>query len=105
MGIRPDRRSGVDIRAVALSALPRLPLLIRRWLPDGHLVGREWVALNPNRFDRNLGSFKVNISTGKWADFATGDRGGDVVSLAAYLFGLGQSAAASRISEMLGLSQ
>ena len=40
------------------------------------------------RSDRRPGSFSVNTRTGRWADFATGDRGGDVVSLAAYLHGL-----------------
>jgi hypothetical protein len=44
------------------------------------------------------------LKTGQWADFATGDKGGDVISLAAYLHGLTQSAAASKISEMLGLA-
>ena len=46
------------------------------------------MARNPTRPDRRPGSFKINLTTGRWADFATGDRGGDPVSLAAYLFGL-----------------
>jgi hypothetical protein len=36
--------------------------------------------------DQNPGSFSINVRTGRWADFATGDKGGDVISLAAYLF-------------------
>jgi hypothetical protein len=44
------------------------------------------------------------LKTGQWADFATGDKGGDVISLAAYLHGLTQSAAAGKISEMIGLT-
>ena len=44
-----------------------------------------YVALNPTRNDRRPGSFKINIRTGRWCDFATGDRGGDPVSLVAYL--------------------
>ena len=43
--------------------------------------------MNPTRPDRRAGSFKVNLRTGRWADFATGDKGGDAVSLAAYLSG------------------
>ena len=39
------------------------------------------------------------------ADFATGDRGGDVISLAAFLFDLPQGQAASRIALMIGLSK
>ena len=65
--------------------------------------GGEYVARNPTRHDRRPGSFKVNLRTGRWADFATGDRGGDPVSLAAYLFGLTQAEAARRLADMLGV--
>jgi hypothetical protein len=51
----------------------------------GRREGHEWVALNPKRNDRTLGSFKINLKTSRWAEnVATGDRGGDPVSLAAY---------------------
>lgn len=102
---RLPRRERVDFSAIGDAARRRLPELIRRWLPDGRLVGREWVCRNPRRADRHPGSFKINIATGRWADFATGDRGGDAISLAAYLFGLSQVDAANRISTMLGLSR
>jgi hypothetical protein len=55
------------------------------------------------RADRHAGSFKVNLRTGRWADFATGDRGGDPVSLVAYLEGVTQGEAARLVSVMLGL--
>ena len=71
----------------------------------GNVCGREYVTLNPTRPDRRAGSFKVNLHTGRWADFATGDKGGDVVSLAAYLFGLRQSDAARRLADALGMSE
>jgi hypothetical protein len=90
-----------DFEAINRAALAYLPNLLARWLPDGHVVGREWEALNPRRADRNPGSFRINLQTGRWADFATGDRGGDVVSLAAYLFDLRQTDAARRIEMML----
>lgn len=49
----------------------------------------EWVAFNPNRHDRHLGSFRVNLSTGKWADFAVSDaKGNNLASLAMYLFNI-----------------
>ena len=47
----------------------------------------------------------MNLQTGRWADFATGDKGGDAVSLAAYLFGLRQSDAARRLADALGISE
>lgn len=58
--------------------------LLARWLPDGRTLGKEFTARNPCRRDRHDGSFKVNLCTGKWADFATDARGGDAISLAAY---------------------
>ncbi len=93
----------IDFEAVNGVALSALPSLLWRWLPDGRTEGREYVARNPRRFDRKPGSFKINLSSGKWCDFATGDAGGDVVSLAAYLSGSGQAEAARNLSEMVGL--
>ena len=76
---------------------------VRRWLTGGRVNGAEYVARNPRRNDRRLGSFKINTETGKWADFATVDRGGDLVSLAAYLSGLSQVEAARELADMLGV--
>jgi hypothetical protein len=60
--------------------------------------------LNPRRSDRRLGSFRVNLRTGMWADFACHDAaGGDPISLAAYLFGLTQIEAAKRLAATLGM--
>lgn len=59
---------------------------LKQWLPGGHLEGDDYVALNPTRNDRNKGSFRINTHTGYWLDHATGDKGGDIISLYAYLF-------------------
>jgi hypothetical protein len=96
-------RKDVDFDAVNRAAMPSLPALVGRWLPNGKRQGNEWVSLNPNRADSRLGSFKINLRTGKWSDFATGDRGGDPVSLAAYLHSLNQVDAARQLAQMLGL--
>lgn len=58
---------------------------VRTWLPNGRLEGSEWVAINPTRADNSLGSFKINLNTGMWSDFQSNDKGGDFVSLYAYL--------------------
>jgi len=71
------------------------------WLPNGQRQGSEWVARNPKRGDRRPGSFKINLKSGRWADFATGDAGGDLISLYAYLNDLGQLQAAIRIEKEL----
>lgn len=97
-------RARLDFARINDAALAVLPALVTRWLPDGRREGGEWVALNPRRADRKPGSFRVNLSTGRWADFATDDRGGDVVSLAAYLAGSTQAEAARNLADMLGMS-
>jgi hypothetical protein len=95
----------IDFDAIASAALPQLPRLVGRWLPDGRREGNEWVARNPTRADTHLGSFKINLRTGRWADFATGDKGGDAISLAAHLHGLSQVHAARRLASMLGMPE
>jgi hypothetical protein len=89
---------------IAAVAAGRADEIVRRWLPDGRREGAEWSSKNPLRDDRKRGSFKVNLRTGKWGDFATGDRGGDLVSLAAYLFKLSQAEAALKVADMLGVN-
>lgn len=93
----------LDFQTINATALPVLPAILARWLPDGTLRGPEYTARNPRRADRRAGSFSVNVRTGKWADFATGDKGGDVISLAAYLFNLPQGEALHRVAGMLGV--
>jgi hypothetical protein len=52
--------------------------------------------------DRRPGSFKINRN-GRWSDFATKDGGGDPISLAAYLAGIGQVEAARELARALGI--
>jgi hypothetical protein len=92
----------IDFERINSAALNALPSLLRDWLPDGRRYGREYIARNPTRQDRRAGSFSVNVMTGAWADFATGDKGGDVVSLLlAYLRGIGQGDAARELARLL----
>ncbi len=79
----PAPSQSLSFEVVNKAALSELPRLLRRWLPDGRIRCDEYVALNPTRADRRPGSFKINLRTGRWADFATGDGGGDVISLGA----------------------
>jgi len=94
----------IDFPRINAIALTKLPDLLRYWLPDGRREGAEYVARNPRRDDRSPGSFKVNLINGRWADFAIPDaRGGDPVSLYAYLFRVQQSDAAREIARLLGV--
>ena len=95
-----------DFARVNAAALAALPAVLSRLLPGGKFDGREFVALNPCRNDTRPGSFKVRVSgarAGSWADFASGDRGGDPVSLVAYLEKVSQGEAARLLARMLGL--
>jgi hypothetical protein len=91
-----------DFAAVNAAALASFPTVLARILPGGKHVGAELVALNPRRADRRLGSFKVNRYNGCWADFATGDKGGDPISLVAYLADVSQGEAPRLLARMLG---
>jgi len=99
-----ERPGRVDFERVKSVALQNAEGVVRGLLPDGRREGSEWVARNPSRADRRPGSFKVNLSSGKWGDFATGDRGGDLVSLAAFVAGVPQREACIRLAESLGVS-
>ncbi|MBL8488424.1 MAG: DUF927 domain-containing protein, partial [Rhodocyclaceae bacterium] len=96
--------TGKDFRTVAAAALARFDQ-VADWLglAGGKNQGREYLPLNPKRADTKPGSFTINRDFGAWADFASGDKGGDLVSLAAYLFGCRQGEAAGRLAEFLGL--
>src|SRR5277367_5678328 len=96
-------KNALDFDAINQAALAAFPAVLNRLLPRGKTSGRELVALNPRRPDRNLGSFKVNRFNGRWCDFATGDKGGDPVSLVAYLMSVNQIEAARLLAKMLGL--
>ena len=91
-----------DFQRVSRRAVEQAARLLATWLPDGRRAGSEWIAKNPTRTDRNVGSFKVNLATGRWADFATGDRGGDLVALFAYLNRTSQSTALKKVEAELG---
>lgn len=87
-----------EVNSLAMSCVIEL---LEQWLPDGKIRGREYLSKNPKRFDKCLGSFSVNITTGQWCDFATGDKGGDIISLAAFLSDKSQSDAARSLVKML----
>lgn len=96
--VGPKRR---DFKAIAAAALHSADTVLGRWLPDGKRRGPEYLARNPRRDDARTGSFAVNVVKGAWSDFATGDKGGDLVALVAYLEGCSQVDAADRLAEFL----
>lgn len=99
-----NKSVAIDYAGINSAACKRASEILARWLPDGRVSGRDYVAKNPTRDDRNLGSFRINHGTGQWIDFATGDKGGDFISLAAYLHQQHQWEAAIDLSVMLGVN-
>lgn len=79
-----------NLDALKSSLLAQSKTLVPQWLPSGKPNGHEWVALNPTRPDRSLGSFSVNLRTGQWAEMNPqyADKGTNLVSLYAYINGM-----------------
>lgn len=98
-------RQRIDFKDVADRARPYIRMLVERWLPDGNQEGNKWVARNPRRNDHTAGSFKVNLSTGAYFDFADHSiHGGDIIALGAYLHRRTQLDSAKGIARAMGLS-
>lgn len=51
----------------------RMLQLAQHLAPQGVMRGHEWIAINPARGDRRPGSFSINVRTGAWKDFASGE--------------------------------
>lgn len=95
----------IDFKELADKALNAVDQLLKCWLPDGNREGHEWKSRNPTRSDNRAGSFSINMATGAWGDFASGDKGGDLISLCAYLFHGGDQLAGARdVAEQLGIA-
>jgi hypothetical protein len=94
----------IDFQQIARAALGQSLILLGRWLPGGKIDGREYKSLNPTRLDSKIGSFAVNLDTGKWGDFASEDTGLDLISLYAYLNGLSQLDAAKELAPQVGIN-
>lgn len=97
------RPSFSEVKRAALQSIDRV---LAHWLPNGKCVdgGKEYTAPNPTRTDKRAGSLKINLSKGTWADFATGDKGGDLIDLVRYLDGCTDIEACKKLADLLRLS-
>jgi len=100
---KAKRPSFADVKAASLKDIERV---LAHWLPNGKRVdgGKEYTAPNPTRTDKRAGSLKVNLNKGTWADFATGDKGGDLIDLVRYLDGGTDVEACAKLTDLLSLS-
>ncbi len=92
----------IDFEEVRRAVSGYEEVLMMRLLPHAKRNGRDWVALNPTRPDRTLGSFRINAYNFRWIDHATGDKGGDIISLWAYLRQITQLQAAQELLTIVG---
>lgn len=102
-----DKRPPMPFKEIAAAALNSAETLVSDWIPGGKRNGTEYSARNPTRSDSNVGSFSICVSgskAGSWSDFATDDRGGDLVSLYAYIHYLDQYEAAIEVADMIGFT-
>lgn len=95
-------RGNFPFKQIAAQALLSAETLLGQWLSDGRRNGHEYSATNPLRADKKRGSFSINLNTGAWGDFATDDKGGDLISLYAYLNGMEQLDAAVELADLIG---
>ena len=105
-GVEPPGQHRAPLPPIRFEALARALLdmaatLLPQWLPDGVQRGHEYVcgSLQGGRGT----STSVNLTNGRWADFATGEQGGDLVSLYAAANGLSMGKAALQVARELGL--
>lgn len=73
--------------------------IVPGWFTNGRLSGREWIVGNL-RGDKGE-SLKINLDTGVWSDFATGESGGCLVSLYAAQHGIPYHKAAAVLAKEL----
>ena len=91
----------IRFRELAEALLSRAETLVPLWLPGGTRSGHEWVCAGLSGGHGT--SCSVNISGGSkkcghWADFATDERGKDLVGLYAAIHGIDQGKAAVQLA-------
>lgn len=86
----------MDFSSLSAELLGRSESICSEWFPAGKRRGREFVVGNlagePGK------SLSINLSTGRWLDFASGERGGDLVSLYAAMHRIDQGEAYKQLT-------
>lgn len=96
-------RNEIPFDDLAAYLLARADELLPRWLPGGHMEGKEYCCAD---ISGGAGrTMKVNTVTGVWSDFAVQAlAGGDLISLYAAKQGIKQGEAAKILMEDTGYS-
>lgn len=94
----------LDFQAINAAILRSPETVLRELYPKGRREGRNFRMGSINGEEGS--SLAVCLSgpkAGVWSDFATGDRGGDIIRLLAVSEGCKQSVAARKLADMLGV--
>jgi hypothetical protein len=93
----------IDFAFIAAQALANAETILRELFPEGRRKTRQFCVGNLSGAKGD--SLQVNLETGAWSDFATGEKGGaDLISLWARARDCKNSEAANAIAEQLGLN-
>ena len=92
----------IPFEAIRVAAFAQADRLLRDWFPHGRIVGREFKIGDLQ--GRPGESLSINLTTGKWADFAEGVAGHDIIDLLAATTYRGDRIRAAReLGKMLGI--
>ena len=91
----------LDFSAVNSAALGSLESLCCEWFPAGKKDGHEF-KVGSVRGEPGS-SLSINLTTGKWCDFAGDDKGSDPISLLAAIRGCKQGEAARELADRLSI--
>lgn len=75
-------------------------MILKQLVGKGQIEGSDYVALNPRRNDSKLGSFRIDIQTGRFHDFATGDSSGSILDLASFVYDCDLLTAAQKLQQL-----
>jgi len=99
----------VSVDEIKARLLDRIEDIVDRYAPaapGAYRHGHLWYTLNPGRPDRRVGSFVVHMSgpkAGRWVDYASDPRGGDLIDLIALATGCTAKEAIAQARALVGL--
>lgn len=96
-----DKLPPIKYEALAKELLSRAEALVAQWIPGGKKVAHRYVCGSLRGGEGT--SCSVNLKTGQWGDFATGETGGDLISLYGACEGLTPAKAAVQVARDYGL--
>lgn len=91
----------IKFKELADALLARADSVVPAWLPGGRFNGHEYVCSSLSGGEGS--SLSVNVRSGQWADFASDEKGGDLLSLYAAVHGLTMGKAALQVARDEGL--